>query len=506
MKKNKFIFILTFLAMQFLTDNLYSQIEMSKKDLKDKIKGGWAGQTIGVTYGGPTEFRYQGSMVNDYQKIVWADTTFLWWYKNEPGLYDDLYMDLTFVDIFEKYGLDAPVDSFANVYAKAEYPLWHANQAARYNILNGIKAPESGYWKYNPHSDCIDFQIEADFAGLMSPGMPNAANNIADKIGHIMNYGDGWYGGVFVANMYSQAFTSKNVKQIIEKALKSIPKKSSFHKCISDVINWHKKFPNDWKRTWFEVQKKWTDDISCPDGVYTSFNIDAKVNAAYIVIGLLYGNGDFGKTIDISMRCGQDSDCNPSNAAGILGTMIGYEKIPDLWKNGLKHVEDLNFKYTSVSLNKVYDISFNHALQNIVNNGGSVTDEKVKIKSSPTKEVRFEESFPKLIPIERRRLSVDSSNVNNINLSFEGSGFVVTGNIDLGYFTFDDYAAKLEITIDGGSPEIINLPRNFRTRKHEIFWKYDLPNQKHTVHIKLLNPVEGKTMKYDSLIVYSDVQ
>src|SRR5678815_2941719 len=65
-------------------------------------------------------------------------------------------MDLTFVDVFEKYGLDAPVDSFANAFAHAGYMLWHANQAGRYNILHGIKAPQSGYWKNNPHADCID--------------------------------------------------------------------------------------------------------------------------------------------------------------------------------------------------------------------------------------------------------------------------------------------------------------------------------------------------------------
>jgi hypothetical protein len=96
-----------------------AQVKISKKNLKDKIKGGWAGQTIGATYGSSTEFRFRGTMINDYQKIPWDDTLCVWWFKNEPGLYDDLYMDLTFVDVFEKYGLDAPVDSFANAFAHA---------------------------------------------------------------------------------------------------------------------------------------------------------------------------------------------------------------------------------------------------------------------------------------------------------------------------------------------------------------------------------------------------
>src|ERR1700704_4588534 len=126
---------------------------LSKEELQNKIKGGWAGQTIGVTFGGPYEFRFQGTFIGDYQPLLWYDGYLKETMLNNPGLYDDLYMDLTFVDVFEKYGLDAPVDSFANAFAHAGYSLWHANQSARYNILNGIKAPQSGYWENNPHSD-----------------------------------------------------------------------------------------------------------------------------------------------------------------------------------------------------------------------------------------------------------------------------------------------------------------------------------------------------------------
>src|SRR6476620_167154 len=218
-------------------------ISLNKQQLRDKIKGGWAGQTIGVTFGGPYEFRFQGTFIGDYQPLSWYDGYLKNTMINDPGLYDDLYMDLTFVDVFEKYGLDAPLDSFANAYANAGYMLWHANEAGRYNILHGIKAPMSGYWKNNPHADCIDYQIESDFAGLMSPGMPNTASAISDKIGHIMNYGDGWYGGVFISAMYTQAFFSSDIRMIVTEALKTIPQKSTFYQCIDDVIKWNKQYP-----------------------------------------------------------------------------------------------------------------------------------------------------------------------------------------------------------------------------------------------------------------------
>ena len=80
--------------------------------------------------------------------------------------------------------------------------------------MNGLTPPQSGHWLNNPCADDIDFQIEADFAGLMNPGMVNSAIEICDKVGHIMNYGDGYYGGVFVATLYSLALISENPNNI----------------------------------------------------------------------------------------------------------------------------------------------------------------------------------------------------------------------------------------------------------------------------------------------------
>ena len=51
---------------------LPSSVTMSKVQLENKIKGGWAGQTIGVSFGSYTEFRYQGTFIQDYQTIPWG--------------------------------------------------------------------------------------------------------------------------------------------------------------------------------------------------------------------------------------------------------------------------------------------------------------------------------------------------------------------------------------------------------------------------------------------------
>lgn len=480
-----------------------SSVKLSKSLLKDKIKGGWAGQTIGVTFGGPTEFRFQGTLIQDYQPIVWYDGYLKKTMQDWPDLYDDIYMDLTFVDVLEKSGIDAPVDSFANAFAHAGYNLWHANQAARFNILNGIKAPKSGYWVNNPHADDIDFQIEADFSGLMSPGMPKAAAEIDDKVGHIMNYGDGWYGGVYVASMYSLAFTSSDINYVVTESLKAIPQQSEFYKCIADVIKWHKQHPNDWKQTWFEIQKKWSSDIGCPEGVFHTLDIDAKLNSAYIVLGLLYGQGDFTKTLEIATRAGQDSDCNPSSVGGILGTMLGYDKIPAYWKMGLKDIEDMDFKYTTMSLNKVYAISYKHALEMIKRNGGTVNADDVVIKQQQPEAVRFEKSFDGLYPVaEKPALPVDR--LNEIKFDFEGTGFALRGGANKRRGGIPDYVFEADMYIDGNKVETAKLPTNYTTRRYELFWKYQLPNQKHTVRILIKNPNPDYDLQPVEYLVYSD--
>ena len=169
------------------------------------------------------------------------------------------------------------------------------------------------------------------------------AVDIAMRAGRVMNYGDGIYGGVFVSCMYSAAFFEKDPRKLVEAGLSCIPAKSPYAMLITDVLAWHKRYPNDWEANWREIENKWNKREPCPAGALDPFNIDAKINGAYIALGLLYGGGDMEKTIVISTRAGQDSDCNPSSAAGVLGVAMGYDAIPDNWKSGIPAIADKKF-------------------------------------------------------------------------------------------------------------------------------------------------------------------
>jgi hypothetical protein len=478
-------------------------VGLSRDRLLDKIQGGWAGQVIGCTYGGPTEFRFQSTFIPNYQALDWRPDSLAWFFENVPGLYDDIYMDLTFVEVIEEKGLDAPAGAFAEKFAQAGYMLWHANQMARYNILNGIAPPQSGHWLNNPHADDIDFQIEADFAGLMSPGMVNAAAGICDRVGHIMNYGDGYYGGLYVAAMYSLAFIENDVHRLVEEALRMIPSQSLYARTIRTVIEGYTENPRDWRETWFRVQKKWGEDIGCPDGVFSPFNIDARINSAWVVLGLLYGNGDFGRTIEISTRAGDDSDCNPATAGGILGTMIGYGKIPGFWKQGLDAIEGLDFKYTTISLTEAYNLSFKHALEMIEKNGGEVDAEAVRIKIQKPEAAPLEVGFAGLDPKERRRLDIRlDGETREAEFAFEGDGFVVNGALEKLEDDVPDAVLELEVRLDENPGEKILLPTEDRTRKPTPFWRYRLTPGEHRVRVRLLKPAPGVKLRLSDVVVY----
>ena len=447
--------------------------------LKDKIAGGWAGKMIGVTYGAPTEFRAQARIYED--SISWkpSDVRGSIWQ-------DDIYVQLTFLMSMDRYGMEAPAKKFQEMFAKAGYPLWHANMQARKNYYDSIFAPLSGSPEYNIHADDIDFQIEADYIGFMCPGMPRTASGMADKIGHIMNYGDGVYGGIFVSALYSEAFFSSDISEIVEKALRSIPSQSDYSRIIRDVILLHRHYPTNWKAAWQELQNKWGDVDIC--GAGSPFNIDAKLNGAYIVLGLLYGEGDPARTLEITTRCGQDSDCNPSNAMAVLGVIKGFTGLPAEMQEGVAGIGDSIFINTTCSFNSAVSSTYKYALDLITKNGGDITDGKITILTQEPVVSSPEVSFPDLlfdrtipvfddsswvfkgewklfeVPSGKERKMVKQSmfaekSGDDLMIKFAGTGISVEGN-------WVKDGGKADVYVDGVLNRTIDTYYNFAQQQH----------------------------------------
>ncbi len=370
MKTNPVAFVVVMILGVITLAHADPARHLSREVLRDKIRGAWAGQMIGVVYGAPIEFK---SLAKIHEGEI---TPFA---LNTAIEQDDLYVEMTFARVMDTVGLEATSADYGEAFKHSKYQLWHANAGARRNLNRGIPAPLSGDPRYNLHSDDIDFQIESDFIGIMCPGLPQAANHYADRVGRVMNFGDGLYGGMFVGGMYCAAFFENDPRKVVEAGLACIPAGSTYAALLRDLLAWSAEEPNDWRKVWQKIETKWDRDDACPDGAFSPFNIEAKLNGGYIAFGLLYGGGDWQRTMEIAARCGQDADCNPSSAAGVLGAILGYERLPGNYRAELAKIADTKFSFTEYSFNDIVKSTETRALAVIRYAGGTVTATEVAI-------------------------------------------------------------------------------------------------------------------------------
>jgi DUF1680 family protein len=340
-----------------LTPALGSEAQVRRlpvKEFTDKMQGAWLGQMIGVGWGAPTEFKVKGEIIPEDKMPPWKPEM-----VNQHGN-DDCYVEMTFLRTLEEHGFDASIRQAGIDFANSGYPLWCANQAGRENLRKGIAPPDSSHPKFSAHGDDIDYQIEADFSGIIAPGLPNVAIALGEKFGRLMNYGDGLYAGQFIGGMYAEAYFQSDPRRLIEAGLRCIPPDSQYALMVRDMLAWSKENA-DWAKTWQLVEEKYHKDpryshgLSGKPGGKGEGSIDVKLNGAYILMGLLYGAGDPDKTMVIACRGGQDSDCNPANAGGVFFAALGASKIP------ARFIEKLDpsrkFSFSDYTLPKVYEVS-----------------------------------------------------------------------------------------------------------------------------------------------------
>lgn len=366
MTKRIAIFLALFSLLGCSKKSSYREITL--ETYRDKMKAAWIGQMAGVGWGLPTEFKFIGEIIPGDRVPEWMPSM-----VNQQGN-DDLYVEMTFLASMEQYGIDVSIRQAGIDFANTGYGLWAANKQGRENLRHGIAPPASSHPEYNVNCEDIDYQIEADYSGIIAPGMPNVPIQLGEKFGRLMNYGDGMWAGQFVGGMYAAAYFSDDIEEIILAGLQCIPPESNYAQVVKDVMQWHSELPDDWQACWELIMDKYYRTLDhhpfhrANPGAWVG--IDAKVNGAFIVLGLLYGEGDMEKTIRYSMQCGLDSDCNPSNAAGILATTIGYEKLDAKYKTGLD--PEKKFSYTNYNFNDLLRVSEGFTRKYIENNGGKI--------------------------------------------------------------------------------------------------------------------------------------
>jgi len=494
--------------------------EITHADLRDKIRGGWAGQMIGVSYGFPTEFEFKERIIPESELPVWRPEMI-----HEALHQDDLYVDITFAQVLDEKGLDASTEDFGAFFREAKYPLWHANLAARRALRRGVPATLSGTPFHNIHANDIDFQIEADFIGLMSPGLPQVTNELSYRVGRVMNHGDGIYGGMFTSAMYAAAFFETDPRRVVEQGLAVLPPGSGYAGIITDVLQWSEQHPHDWPRVWHLIHEKWNHGELCPAGALEPFNIDARINGAFVALGLLYGNGDFERTMRIATQAGQDSDCNPATAAGILGVMLGFEAIPGVYTRGLDAIAEETFDFTDYSFNGIVDSTMQRAIAIIERNGGRVEGQRIVVATQEPKkaklrvggdlgtareQIRFDDPRwqwrgdwqHRVMKIWRYEISSNISKTagSEAEIAFKGTGASIIGLLLPGGGTADVY-------LDGKHAGTIDVyPDEPNAKFNESIWhRFGLDDEQHQLRLVVRGEAypgsDGAEISIESLLV-----
>jgi len=218
---------------------------LTDEEIRDKVLGGWIGQMAGVAFFAKSEFGWCGQIMTfDRLNRLYSE-----WENGTVGIndafdQDDTYVEIPFMDAMKENGALCDVSYMAEKFKNSQFALWHANKYGRDNLRAGLEWPESGHFLYNQHCDDLDWQIECDFLGMMYPGFVNAAAERSFDIGHITNYGDGVYGGVFVTAMHAAAFTASTIEEIVNAGLSVIPDNTTFKEAFDLLYNIQQKLKN----------------------------------------------------------------------------------------------------------------------------------------------------------------------------------------------------------------------------------------------------------------------
>lgn len=197
-----------------------------------------------------------------------------------------------------------------------------AERVAYRNGVNGLLPPETAT-TCNPYREWIGAQIRADFFGYACPGQPEKAAALAFRDASISHVKNGIYGEMWVAAMLAEAAVTHDIFQVLEAGLGQIPSSCRLQEDIRRVTSWKREGISLEEAT-LRIHQQWKET----NGHHWCHT---NSNAMIVVMALLWGDMDFGKTICAAVQAGFDTDCNGATAGSILGMMLGKNGIPAQW-------------------------------------------------------------------------------------------------------------------------------------------------------------------------------
>ena len=239
-------------------------------------------------------------------------------------------------EVVTKYGRDFTPANMAEAWLdmQPKNAYCTAERVAFHNFVNGYEPPVSAAYQ-NPYREWIGAQIRGDYFGYINPGDPETAADMAFRDASISHVKNGIYGEMFAAAMIAAAATTTDIHEIIAAGIAQIPANSRLHEAIRNIVKAYDSGVSQ-ADCFADIHKRW-DEYIPHDWCHTISN------AEIVAASLLYGEGDYGKSICMSVETGFDTDCNGATVGSILGMAYGTAAIGDEW------ARDIHDKlYTSI--------------------------------------------------------------------------------------------------------------------------------------------------------------
>ncbi|MBE6645091.1 MAG: ADP-ribosylglycohydrolase family protein [Ruminococcaceae bacterium] len=289
-------------------------MKINYESYKDKVKACWIGKNIGGTIGTPYEGTHELLDVKGFTTE-----------PGEPLPNDDLDLQLIWLHALENEGANNISSELLGEYwLDLITPYWAEYGIGKTNMQRGLTPPTSGDvnndWK-NSNGAWIRTEIWA----CAAPATPELAVKFAiedAKVDH--GTGEGTYAAAFVAAMQSSAFALSTARECIDIAFSAIPESSRVYKSVRAVIDCY-----DTGKDW-QTARNTVLDMNSDLG---SGWFEAPSNVAYSVLGLLYGENDFKKSVLLATNCGDDTDCTAGTVGATLGLLFGTKIIPEDWSD-----------------------------------------------------------------------------------------------------------------------------------------------------------------------------
>ncbi|AJP04632.1 crystallin [Streptomyces cyaneogriseus subsp. noncyanogenus] len=318
--------------------------------LADRVQGGWLGRIAGNMLGKPVEqgevwtrdridryLRQAGALpLTDYLPEPVGDSDRLALRPEWRGCVrgridgscrdDDVDYAVLGLHLLETHGFGFTTEQVGDLWLlRLPYlQTFTAERAAYRNLANGLKPPLTATYD-NPYQEWIGALIRADIHGWTCPGAPGRAALLARRDAVLSHTGNGVYGAMWAAALISAAFTAPTVREAVEQALAVIPASSRLARIVRRVASLH-----DARLTWEETLATVSEETAGLGWIHTV------PNAAVLTAGLLYGDGDFTRTITLTVRGGLDTDSNGATAGSVAGVFGGASAIPAQWTDPLR--------------------------------------------------------------------------------------------------------------------------------------------------------------------------